>query len=342
MISCDRGIVAEKPSESLFTFDTTGSEEIRKTHKSSKPLKADQILAARSAIPAVSNHKRLGVTDGIIEPSSKRRRGNGVTLKEYERLKRIAYGGESVRKDVVETEGGATHDPWAPSSTSTEDKDPQFSYLEKPRSIRPPSTLQKAPVSLLASNSSLPAVPKPKPGISYNPVFQDWDALLTSAGAAEVAAERKRRTDAVAEAEKQMFIAAAQNERENDEYKTEDESAWEGFESENEVAAWLKKKRPERKTPTERNKVNRRKEAERRAKWEAQMKKRDKQAKQLGSIAKEVEREAKARAMVIRKEGIGGSSEDEGDAQVLRRRKLGKHKYVLNFLLLIPSPLNLC
>lgn len=188
----------------------------------------------------------------------------------------------------------------------------------------------------------MPAVPKPKPGISYNPVFQDWDALLTSAGAAEVAAEHKRRADAVAEAEKEALIAAAQDEIDNDQYKTEDESAWEGFESENEVAAWLKRKRPERKTPAERNKVKRRKEAERQAKWEAQMRKRDKQAKQLGSIAKEVERDAKAKAIVVRKEDKGSNSEDKVDAQVLRRRKLGRHKYVPDSMLsdFRPTPLN--
>lgn len=204
-----------------------------------------------------------------------------------------------------------------------------MSYLEPPKPVKPPSTLQKPSISLLASNSSLPAVPKPNPGKSYNPVFQDWDALLTSAGATEVVAERRRRAGAVAEAEKQAFIAAAQNERENDEYKTEDESAWEGFESENEVAAWLKKKRPERKTSAERNKVKRRKEAERQAKWDLQMKKRDKQAKVIGSIAKDVEREAKARASstaIGTSKADGEGSEEEGvDEQVLRRRKLGKH-----------------
>lgn len=76
-----RGIIAEKPSQSLFTLDTTGSDNIRKSSKISKPLKADEVLATRSAVPALSTHKRLGVTDGIIEPSSKRRKGNGVKLK---------------------------------------------------------------------------------------------------------------------------------------------------------------------------------------------------------------------------------------------------------------------
>ncbi|KAI4146981.1 MAG: hypothetical protein LQ341_001924 [Variospora aurantia] len=332
------GVVAEKASETLFTLDTTGSDQIRKSHKTSKPLKVDEILAVRSAVPAVSTHKRLGVTDSLIEPSSKRRRSNGVSFREHERLKKLAYGGESVRKDVVESNEVPSHDPWAPPHSDSSKRDPQYSYLDPPKSIKPPSTLQKAPISLLASTASLPAVPKPKAGISYNPVYQDWDALLTSAGTAEVAAERKRLADAAAEQEKQAFIAAAQNEREDNDYKTEDESAWEGFETENEVAEWLKKKRPERKTPTERNKVKRRKEAERQAKWEAQMKKREKQARQIGNIAKDVEKEAKAKAsstaVIVAKSGddddddSGDDVDREGiDDSILRRRKLGsKHK----------------
>ncbi|KAL8723558.1 MAG: hypothetical protein Q9225_000193 [Loekoesia sp. 1 TL-2023] len=322
------------PSDTLFTVDTTGSDTIRKSHKTSKPLKVDEILAARSAVPAISTHKRLGVTDGIIEPSSKRRKGNGVSPREYDRLKGIAYGGESVRKDVVQTDDTPSHDPWALDSARTSEQDPQLSYLENRKPTKAPTTLKKPPISLLANASSLPAVPKPKPGISYNPVFQDWDALLTSAGAAEVAAERKRLAEAAAEEEKQRLIAAAQNERENEEYKTEDESAWEGFESESGVAEWLKKRRPERKTPAERNKVKRRKEAERQAKWEAQMKKREKQARQVESIAKQVEREAKARASamnsVAAKKDSGDSDEETFHNEVLRRRKFGKHN--------LPSP----
>lgn len=242
---------------------------------------------------------------------------------------------------MVETNEAPSHDPWAPAGG---EQDPHYSYLDPPKSIKPPSTLQKAPISLLASAASLPAVPKPKPGISYNPVFQDWDALLTSAGAAEVAAERKSLADAAAEQKKQAVIAAAQNEREHDDYKTEDESAWEGFESENEAAEWLKRKRPERKTPTERNKAKRRKEAERQAKREAQMKKREQQARQIGNIAKDVEKEAKARANSTTAMIVDGSDDnDDGEDiadPVLRRKKLGKHKYVPRPPLLpnLPSP----
>lgn len=336
-LSC-RGIVAEKPSESIFTLDVTGSEQIRKTHKSSKPLKADEILAARSAVPAISTHKRLGVTDGIIEPSSKRRKGNGVKPQEYERLRRVAYGGESVRKDVVEASDAPTHDPWATMTMEASVEDLQLSYLEKSQPVRAPSTLTKSPISLLANASTaVPAVPKPKPGHSYNPVFQDWDALLTSAGEKEVAAERARLAVAAAEAEDQARIAAAQAEREPDEfYKTEEESAWEGFESEYDFDSqgeggkeWLKKKRPERKTPAERNKVKRRKEAERREKMEREAKKRETQARRIGEIAKEVRKEANARSSIVTSKPDSQASSDDEDAkeQALRRRKFGKHRY---------------
>ncbi|KAL8944335.1 MAG: hypothetical protein Q9216_000520 [Gyalolechia sp. 2 TL-2023] len=327
------GIVAEKPSEALFTIDTTGSDTIRKSHGGKKLLKADEILATRSAVPGISTHKRIGVTDGVIEPSSKRRKGNGVSFREYDRLRKIAYGGDSVRKDIVQTDDAPSHDPWAPSSGSVENQNPQLSYVDKPKPIKAPATLRKPPISLLASTSSLPAVPKPKPGISYNPVFQDWDALLISAGAAEVEAERKRLAEAAAEEEKQALIAAAQHLGENDDYKTEDESAWEGFESDAEVAEWLKKKRPERKTPAERNKVKRRKEAERQAKWTAQMKKREKQAKEVEIIVKQVEKEAKTRASAanLANSKEHGDDIEEGDIndQLLRRRKFGKHRYML-------------
>ena len=273
------------------------------------------------------------MSDGVIEPSNKRRKGNGVSNREYERLKSIAFGGESVRKDVVETSDTPSHDPWTLDSTSTNELDPQLSYLENPKPIKQPSTLKDPPISLLANTASLPAVPKPKPGTSYNPVFQDWDALLTTAGAAEVAAERRRLAEAAAEQAKQERIAAALNEKENDDYKTEDESAWEGFESEHDVAEWLKKKRPERKTPAERNKVKRRKEAERQAKWEAEMKKREKQAKQVESIVKEVDKEAKAKAkanaldVLATKENDEDHDEGNIGEQVLRRSKFGKHRY---------------
>ena len=260
------------------------------------------------------------MTDGVIEPSSKRRKSNGVSHKEYERIKSRAYGGEGVEKDIIRNDEVPVYDPW---EDVVEIEDPRFSYLEKPKPFRAPITLKEAPISLVAGAKAIPAVLKPKAGTSYNPDFQEWNQLLTEEGEKEVEAEKKRRADAAAEENMQRRITAAQDER--DDYHTEDESAWEGFESEYEGAEWLTKRRPERKTPAERNKVKRRKLLLREAKAEAKMKQRTEQAKHIQAIAKEVVKKEQAQVVARIPED---ESSDEYDNKI-RRRKLGKARYVL-------------
>ena len=210
-----RGLLAEKSSDSLFALDTTGSQDIQKAYnKNHKPLKADQILAQRSAVPSIDTHKRsLGTTDGVIEPSTKRRKTDGVNPREYERLRQVAYGKQSVQDIIKEDDDVPRQDPWAVDLES-EKQDPSFDYLEKPKPIRAPSSLKEAPVSLLASAREVPAISKPKAGTSYNPVFQEWDALLTSEGIKEVEAEKKRLAQAQAEKVLAERIAALEKEAE--------------------------------------------------------------------------------------------------------------------------------
>ncbi|MCJ1404869.1 hypothetical protein MMC11_008095 [Xylographa trunciseda] len=314
------GIIAEKSSDALFTLDATGSTTIQKSYnKVHKPLRADQILAQRSAVPAIDSRKRSGITDGVVEPGNKRRKSNGVNPQEYERLKLRAYGSEAVTKDIIKADGIPKHDPWA--EHNVEVQDPRFSYLEKAKPVRAPNSLSEAPISLLGSAKAMPAVAKPRPGTSYNPAFEEWDRLLTEEGNKEVAAETKRRQVAKAEEVELARITAAQNER--DDLLTEDESAWEGIESEYEGAEWLKKRRPERKTPAERNKVNRRKEAERQVKRDAERKRRTQQALQIKAIAQQMHAQDTTKNMALAT--VGDSSEEEIDDRVLRRRKLGKN-----------------
>lgn len=142
-------------------------------------------------------------------------------------------------------------------------------------------------------------------------------------GQKEVEAEKKRRREADVEQGRLDRIAAAENERDAD-IQTEDESAWEGFESDYEGAEWLKKRRPERKTPAERNKVKRRKEAERWEKWEKKGKEKEKQQRQIGEIARQMKNEAKARALVKSELDRPGEVTD----QRLRRKRFGKDALV--------------
>ena len=324
------GVVAERPSDSLFVVDTSGSTAIQKSYnKTHKPLKADQILAQRSAIPVIDSRKRsTGITDGVIEPSTKRRKANGVSPKEYERLKAVAYGAQSV-KDVIKATDAPDYDPWAVNESAEEPQDPRFSYLEKRKPIKAPLTLREAPISLIAAKGTVPAVPAPKPGSSYNPVFEDWDALVIAEGEKEIEAEKKRLQEAEIERARLERIAAAEEECEHDDLQTEDESAWEGFESDYSGAEWLKKKRPERKTPAERNRIKRKKEAEGKEKAERKQKEKEKQQRQIYDIVRKAGEELKAKEKaVVKAEEDGNGDEGEVDETVLRRRKFGKDPYV--------------
>ena len=88
----------------------------------------------------------------------------------------------------------------------------------------------------------------------------------------------------------------------------------------------MKSKRPERKTPSQRNKIKRRKEAERLAKHEAKTKAKDQQAQRIKELAKSVEEKEKARAearAIILSHKDDSPSSDEGE-EVLRKKRFGR------------------
>ncbi|KAL9104061.1 MAG: hypothetical protein Q9163_000958 [Psora crenata] len=320
------GILADKPSEALFALDTTGSPAIQASYnKTHKPLMSDQILAQRSAIPPVDTHKRpFGVTDSVVQPSSKRRRADGVSPREYERLRQVAYGKQSVRDIINREEDTSSYDPWS-AEPGAEAEDPRFSYLEKPMPIKAPVTLKEPPISLAASGKMLPAIPKPRPGASYNPLFQDWDALITSSGAKEVEAEKKRIAAAQAEEGLAKRIAAADKDAERETaYQAEDESVWEGIESDFDRADGIEKKRPQRKTPQERKKVEKRKEREKRDKTERKEKEKEKRERRIGELKAEVDRASKKINAKSREIAALADDQEKTDNTMLRRRRFGR------------------
>jgi len=101
-------------------------------------------------------------------------------------------------------------------------------------------------------------------------------------------------------------------------YQTDPESAWEGFETDRELSS-LKAKRPERKTQAQRNKIKRRKEAERQTKHEMRMADKKKQAKAIEEALK-AGKNAEAEKMIEEAEQYSSDSDDD---ERLRRRRLG-------------------
>lgn len=226
-------------------------------------------------------------------------------------------------------------DPWADQTVAPPSKTENPSFLEPKRAAVAPQTLKHAPLSLSKSKRPFAAVKKPSGGKSYNPQFEDWASRLDREGQKELISETARQAeDAAYEAKMAKARAEAARldpaEGAESEYESAWESEWEGIQSEaEESAANLRKKRPERKTPAERNKINRRKEIERQAKWEAAMRKREEQMTRIKAIAKDVkrteaERKAKIAQIIRNEQDVIDSSDDE--AEVLRREKIGRPK----------------
>ncbi len=313
------GPIAEKRSEDLFVVDVAGSDDIKKKHKLSKPLKADQILAERSAVPAVDGRKRArsNLGDGIYEPSSKRQRKDWVSKKEVQRLKESLSKQSYLATDQVEDETGAGFDLWDLMLAEPASITPQDEYLPKPKPKVAPQSIRQPPTALTAIGKPVKAIQTPDAGKSYNPAFEDWDDLLNREGAKETSAEQARRQAAQAEAEKEArlaTIAAAVDKEGQSDY----ESAWSGFDTENEEEM-LRKKRPQRKTPAQRNKIKRRQKMEQLARHEAASKAKQKRDEDLAMAVAEVNDDRDL-------EAAQNGTEDQGvvDDTRLRRRKLGK------------------
>lgn len=314
------GPLKEKNADELFAVDTVGSKEITKKYNLGKPLKVDEILAQRSAVPAVDGRKRAGqdLPSGIYEPASKRRKGDWVSKKDVQRLKQTInkvshlVDGEAGEQDVF--------DLWdaTPQPVPVDD----LEYLPKPKPKVAPHTIKRAPIALTADGKPVKAVPGPKAGSSYNPDFEEWNEAIIKEGDKEVEAEKARQKAREEEARKQALIEAAIED--DHAYRTEDESAWEGFETENEDAEALKRKRPQRKNPAERNKAKRRKEAERLAKHEKKMADKKKIGHDLAKLVEAgalVPRDAQGAVAEVE---IGEADDDESaDDSKVRRRKFG-------------------
>ncbi|KAL2206717.1 P60-like protein [Sarocladium strictum] len=324
------GVIKEKDSADLFTIDIKGDSQISKRHPkhaSKKGLKADEIIAARSAVPAVSMRKRPGdgkLSEGLVP--AKRVKKDWVTHKELSRLKRVADGQHDNTIEVRD----ATYDVWgaAPEPTEVE----AVVASTKPV-VKAPKTSKQKPMSLLASGKQVAAVPKPSGGYSYNPDFHEYEARLNVESEKALEAERKRLAAEAAELEHQQAVARSAAEAEAAEARAElseweEDSEWEGF------ASGVEDDRPEvkmpkRKTPIQRNKTKRRKEDEAAAKHRAAMKARRAQEQRIKEIAEEVSQRDAERQLALQNvsdndEELDTIDADEGSK--IRRRQIGKYK----------------
>ena len=264
------GVTKEKPDDLLFAMDFGGDDVIeRREAKTLKPLKSDEILAARSAIPAVVTRKRIGaVTDGVIVKKAKRK--DGVSFAQLQRLRQIAYGGASRAPGpelVSEKKNVPDYDPWGDEAADKFKKKSELElekldFVDKTQKPKAPVTLKHKPIAL-AAIGSVPAVRLPEGGVSYNPDFEMWDRLLRENGEKEVELEKKRLVEEAEGARIQALIDAPDVEMVSatEGWEDSDESEDEDGEGENKESAG--KKEAKRKTQSQKNKALKQKELER-------------------------------------------------------------------------------
>lgn len=267
-------------------MDILGSEDVRQTYqKSHKPLKADEILAQRSVIPAVASRKRSSsrITDGIMLQSNKKQKRNWVSTKELQRVKDSLDQKNHLSSTQLEHGQEVEFDLWSGDHAANDSG--EYDYLVPPKPKVAPITISHAPIAMTANGKAVKAIKTPTPGTSYNPSFTDWDDLLNQEGLKAIETEKKRIRAEQLDAERAPRIVENASEDVSG-TRTDDESAWEGFESEYDGRECLTKKRPERKTQAERNKIKRRKDAEGRASHLAKMADRRKQTRELEQLAK--------------------------------------------------------
>lgn len=314
------GIISEKESDQLFATDVVGDAEIAKQQQGKKLLKSEEILAQRSAVPGLDGRKRKAVE--IVKPgSSSKRQKNGayVSHKELQRLRNVG-------SEVAVEEQTATHDPW---NAAPAEKDPRLTFLEDVQPKREPKTLKEAPIPLSANGKRIPDIRKPSGGKSYNPLVDDWSALLAREGSTAVEAEKARlAAEAEAAAREERALAEAekveQQEKEDNatDYESAWESEWEGFQSGGEEVHVAKVQK--RKTPAERNKVKARKEREARERWERKQKVRDAEERRISQIAKEMSARARSRRTATTTTTTTAEDSSASEDEALQRRRFGK------------------
>lgn len=314
------GIISEKAADDLFSVDVAGDENIARKQKGQKPLKADEIIALRSAVPGLEPRKRKAAGPVIGESTGKKAKDkNYISNYELQKIRKAA----DATTGVAVMESPVEHDPWAAPPPS---KYAQLDFLDEKKPKVEPKSLRQAPVSLAANGRPIPAVRKPEGGKSYNPLVGEWTELLEREGAAAVEAEKARLLAEAAEQAKQERLeleAKKADAAEREEIATDYESEWEGIQSENEGQSYSTKQK-KRKTIPERNKIKARKEREQREKWEQKQKERAEQEARIKEIAQEMSERDRGKKTLAKKVVHHSSDESDDGQERLAPRRFGK------------------
>lgn len=178
-------------SDVLFTVDTAGDEVLKPAKMRGVKLKSDEILAKRSAVPALK------------APHKKSDKVQGVSIKEMTKLLKVSgKDGSSSSMARIEHDGittGQTWDLWGSEPAPDAKPKRPIEDSEYIKSLKPASgfnKMEKAPPTMKhaphAPVSDAKAVELPAEGRSYNPSIEAWRVLIEKENAKEEEREAQR------------------------------------------------------------------------------------------------------------------------------------------------------
>ncbi|KAI8374210.1 ribosome biogenesis protein Nop53/GLTSCR2 [Radiomyces spectabilis] len=235
-----RGKVGELEMDELFTIDTAGDNRVKRQITKDKPLRVDQILAERSAVPGLKSRAvpKPTVTKG--EPSKHQKH----LVDKYKRKLDNAVAPAAKKK----SKNTRSYDLWSeePAETTNE-------YLEPVKKHKAPATLSQKPKAAIHQA----AVTIPDAGASYNPTEEEHLKLLKKAHDIEVEKlEAQKALDEQLAYRKELEALASELDETIALEELEEAAAAEA-EAEDEDTPTKKAAKQARKTTTERNREKR-------------------------------------------------------------------------------------
>ncbi|KAF7728313.1 hypothetical protein EC973_006254 [Apophysomyces ossiformis] len=284
----------------LFAIDTVGDVKVRRQLAKDKPLKIDQILAERSAVPATRNKVNAGRSINDKQAELKK-----IEKMAKRKLTNAPVPGAKKKKDQV-------YDMWAEES---EEKSNDFLDHIKPRKVKAPVTLARKPEAAVHQ----PAVVVPAAGASYNPTMEQHQELLRVAHEIEVQKiEEKKKLDEQLKYRKELDDLESELQQEEKDAEEEEAAATAAAADNDEEET--KEQIEERKTRVQRNKERRLRREHILNQKKEQEKSIRKQVDKLNGIEEELsKRQAELEKMEERRREKEENEKKEG------LKRIGKH-----------------
>lgn len=299
------GAPAHKRADAeLFTEDRSGQEtKLVRQARTKRPLKSQEILAMRSAAPAVPQRQRASFRLDTSTPSGKAN-ASGLSEKAKKRLRILAarphegVAGLDEQRRAGQLQSDAVlasgrQDLWAEREEAAPS---DWVSPAMQQAIRRPHSMHHEPH---APAKTGPAITAPHPGLSYNPDFDSHEALIQTAYEKAVQEEDAEQAQHALTQQWKSFTAPATSENMYMGMKVDEPMSEEDEDEEVDDDDLMPAKMPGRKTAAQRRREARAREQQR----QAQQRRRERQLRaavsELPGYVKQMKKLAASRAALV-------------------------------------------